>query len=29
MKELARRLDAYIQTHPFNPGKGDCETIME
>ena len=29
MKELACRLDAYIRKHPFDPGKSDCETVLE
>lgn len=29
MKELARRLAAYIQTHPFDAGDSDCETVLD
>lgn len=29
MKELACRLNAYIQEHLFDPGKSDCETVLE
>ncbi len=29
MKEFACRLDAYIRKHPFDPGKSDCETVLE
>ena len=29
MKEIARRLDAYIQTHPFDSGDSDCETVLD
>lgn len=29
MKGLACRLDAYIRKHPFDPGKSDCETVLE
>ena len=29
MKELACRLDAYIRKHPFDPGKSECETVLE
>ena len=29
MKELACRLDAYIQKRPFDPGKSDCESVLE
>ena len=29
MKEIARRLDAYIQAHPFDPGDSDCETVLD
>ncbi len=28
MKEIAQRLDAYIQTHPFDSGDSDCETVL-
>ena len=29
MKELASRLDAYIRKLPFDPGKSDCESVLE
>ena len=29
MKEIARRLDAYIQTHPFDSGDSSCETVLD
>lgn len=29
MKDIARRLDAYIQTHPFDSGDSECETILD
>ena len=29
MKEIARRLDAYIQAHPFDSGDGDCDTVLD
>ncbi len=29
MKEVARRLDAYIQAHPFDSGDSDCETVLD
>ena len=29
MKELACRLDAYIRKHPLDPGKNDCQTVLE
>ena len=29
MKDIARRLDAYIQEHPFDSGDDDCKTILE
>ena len=29
MKDIARRLDAYIQTHPFDAGDSDCETVLD
>ena len=28
MKEIAHRLDAYIQTHPFDSGDSDCESVL-
>ena len=29
MKDIARRLDAYIQTHPFDSGDSVCETVLD
>ena len=29
MKEIARRLNAYIQAHPFDPGDSDCESVLD
>ena len=29
MDELAQRLKAYIQSHPFDPGDSECETILD
>ena len=29
MKEIACRLDAYIQKHPFDSGDSDCETVLD
>ena len=29
MKEIARRLDAYIQAHSFGSGDSDCETVLD
>ena len=29
MKEIARRLDAYIQAHPFDSDDSDCETVLD
>ena len=29
MKEIATRLDAYIQAHPFDFGDSDCETVLD
>ena len=29
MKELACHLDAYIRKHPFDPGKSECESVLE
>lgn len=28
MKEIASRLDTYIQTHPFDSGDSGCETVL-
>lgn len=29
MKEIARRLDAYIQEHPFDSGDSEYDTILD
>ena len=29
MNDVARRLDTYIQAHPFDPGDSDCETVLD
>ena len=29
MIELARKLRTYIDTHPFDPGSSDCETVLD
>ena len=29
MKEIARRLNAYIQAHPFDSRGSDCETVLD
>ena len=29
MKEIAHRLDAYIQAHPFDSGDSDCKTVLD
>ncbi len=29
MKEIARRLNAYIQKHPFDSDESDCETVLD
>ena len=29
MKDIARRLNAYIRAHPFDPGDSDCETVLD
>ena len=29
MKDIARRLNAYIQAHPFDPVDSDCESILD
>ena len=29
MKEIARRLDAYIQAHPYDSGDSDCESVLD
>ena len=29
MNDIAHRLDAYIQSHPFDSGDSDCETVLD
>ena len=29
MKEIARRMNAYIQKHPFDSGDSDCKTVLD
>ena len=29
MKDIARRLNAYIQAHPFDSGDSVCETVLD
>ena len=29
MNEIAKRLNAYITAHPFNPGDSACETVLD
>ena len=29
MNEIALRLNAYIQKHPFGSGDSDCETVLD
>ena len=29
MDKIVERLKAYIDTHPFDPGDSDCETVMD
>ena len=29
MDNIAQRLKAYIESHPFEPGDSDCETVLE
>ena len=29
MKDIARRLNAYIESHPRDLGDSDCETVLE
>ena len=29
MDELAQRLKAYIEAHPFDPGDSECETVLD
>ena len=28
MDKIAQQLKAYIDTHPFDPGDSDCETVL-
>ena len=29
MENVAKRLNAYITAHPFDPGDSDCETVLD
>ena len=29
MENIAKRLNAYITTHPFDSGDSDCETVLD
>ena len=29
MENIAKRLNAYITAHPFNPGDSNCETVLD
>ena len=29
MEKIAKWLKAYIDTHPFDPGDSDCETVLD
>lgn len=29
MKDIAHRLNAYIETHPLDLGDSDCETVLD
>ena len=29
MDKIVQRLKAYIDTHPFDPGDSDCETVLD
>ena len=29
MDKIAERLKAYTDTHPFDPGDSDCETVLD
>ena len=29
MSEIAQRLNAYIQSHPFDAGDSDCESVLD
>ncbi len=29
MDNIAKRIKAYIETHPFDSGESDCETVLD
>ena len=29
MDNIAQRMKAYIEAHPFDPGDSDCETVLD
>ena len=29
MENIAKRLNAYITAHPFDPGDSDCESVLD
>lgn len=29
MDNIAQRLKAYIESHPFDPGNSDCDTVLD
>ena len=29
MDDIARKMKAYIETHPFDSGESDCETVLD
>ena len=29
MENIAKRLNAYITSHPFDPGDSDCDTVLD
>ena len=29
MENIAKRLNAYITAHPFDPGDSDCKTVLD
>ncbi len=29
MKNIVERMNTYIQTHPFDSGTGECETVLD
>ena len=29
MDNIAQRLNAYIEAHPFDPGDSDCKTVLD